>query len=179
MITASKNHRFAGTRPRTSSDVPSRTGCSPPALGLDRESPATAGKSGPRGRLRDDFSTKVRGVYVSAGGWSGVRPVARCRTSLRKCVGRSVGQGKAVRPCRRQPEGGDLDGREADAIMSTSPGATLLRKLGGSRERPPVSSHGGRPGRQRDPLSRRRRKRRAAPGRGFVAKRASETVAKR
>src|SRR5450432_1104990 len=69
------------------------------------ESPATVGKIG----SQDDFGTtsapKVRGVYVSAGGRSGVRRVSRCRTSLRKRGGRSVGQGKAVRPCRRQPEG--------------------------------------------------------------------------
>lgn len=49
-----------------------------------------------------------------------------CRTSLRNRVVRSGSQGRAARPCRRQPRRGDLDGRESDAIMWTSPATGLL-----------------------------------------------------
>jgi hypothetical protein len=50
-------------------------------------------------------------------------------TSLPKRVGRSVGQGRAVRPCRRQPRRGDLDGRDADATIMASPGGTSAEHM--------------------------------------------------
>ena len=40
-----------------------------------------------------------------------------CRTSLRTRVGGSAVKGRAVRPCRRQPRRGDLDGRGGDGII--------------------------------------------------------------
>jgi hypothetical protein len=82
-----------------------------------------------------------------AGGW-----MADAGPRCGSAAGEASVKGRPSGPAEGSPKG-DLDGRETDAILSTSPGATLLRKLGGSRERPPVSSHGGRPGRRRDPLS--------------------------
>jgi hypothetical protein len=70
-------------------------------------------------------------VYVSADVVRGRRNKRgqnrRYRTSLRNRGGRSASQGRAVRPCRRQPRRGDLDGCEAAAIMRTSPAAQLTR----------------------------------------------------
>jgi hypothetical protein len=73
-------------------------------------------------------------VYVSADVVRGRRNKRgqnrRYRTSLRNRGGRSASQGRAVRPCRRQPRRGDLDGCEADAMMQTSPVAQLLSRFG-------------------------------------------------
>jgi hypothetical protein len=89
MITACKkprNHQFAGTRPRTSSDVPSRSGGAPPALGLDRKSPATTGKSGPgttSGRLQHQECVECMSGCLE----SGLRDVDPGRRGYRSVFG--------------------------------------------------------------------------------------------
>jgi hypothetical protein len=78
-------------------------------------------------------STEVRRVYSWESGHRavGATPVGlgRYRTSWPTCGGRSGRQGRAVRPCRRQPQRGDLDGRETDATICPSPEANPLDQV--------------------------------------------------
>ena len=76
-----------------------------------------------RGRLRASCQHEVRGVYA-CGRW-----VWRSRTDQAdagprgRTASEERGQGRAVRPCQRQPRRGDLDRSDDDATIRASPEA--------------------------------------------------------
>jgi hypothetical protein len=124
------------------------------------------------GRLQHQKCVECMSLLVGGLGCDGLADAGpRCGSA----AGEASVKGRPSGPAEGSPKG-DLDGREADGIMSTSPGAILLRKLGGAENNVLLSRPGG--GRADGAIEGRCRRgnRRAARGRGFVATRAPDSA---